>query len=43
MIVAQNCHDTKTVLDYNSCLKLKLQELPDNYLWMDDAKTGMYP
>ncbi|GGA14520.1 group II intron reverse transcriptase/maturase [Okeania sp. KiyG1] len=33
------CHDTKTALDKKTYAKPKLQDLPEDYLWVDDMLT----
>ena len=35
-LLHRHCHDTKTVLDNKTYTKPKLQDLPDEYLWVND-------
>ena len=35
-LLHRHCHDTKTALDNKTYTKPKLQELPDEYLWVND-------
>ncbi|MCL2937505.1 MAG: HNH endonuclease [Trichodesmium sp. St16_bin2-tuft] len=42
-LLHKHCYESKAALDNNSYPKLKLQDLPDDYLWMDDTRTGMFP
>ena len=35
-LLHRHCHDTKTALDNKTYPKPKLQDLPDNYLWVGD-------
>ena len=35
-LLHRHCHDSKTALDNKTYLKPKLQDLPDEYLWVND-------
>nr|WP_293143517.1 group II intron reverse transcriptase/maturase [Okeania sp. SIO3I5] len=35
-LLHRHCHDTKTVKDKKTYPKFKPQDLPDNYIWIDD-------
>ena len=35
-LLHRHCHDTKTALDNKTYTKPKLQDLPDDYLWVND-------
>ncbi|WP_293163520.1 group II intron reverse transcriptase/maturase [Okeania sp. SIO2C9] len=35
-LLHRHCHDTKTALDKKTYAKPKLQDLPEDYLWVDD-------
>ena len=35
-LLHRHCHDTKTALDNKTYAKPKLQDLPDEYLWVND-------
>ncbi|WP_363269555.1 group II intron reverse transcriptase/maturase [Okeania sp. SIO2B3] len=35
-LLHRHCHDTKTALDQKTYAEPKLQDLPDDYLWVDD-------
>ncbi|WP_287242410.1 MULTISPECIES: group II intron reverse transcriptase/maturase [unclassified Okeania] len=38
-LLHRHCHDTKTALDKKTYAELKLQDLPEDYLWVDDMLT----
>ncbi|NEQ38803.1 MAG: group II intron reverse transcriptase/maturase [Okeania sp. SIO3I5] len=38
-LLHRHCHDTKTVKDKKTYPKFKPQDLPDNYIWIDDMLT----
>ncbi|MCL2930630.1 MAG: HNH endonuclease [Trichodesmium sp. MAG_R01] len=38
-LLHRHCHDSKTALDVKAYLKFKSQDLPDNYLWINDMLT----
>ncbi|WP_365673364.1 HNH endonuclease signature motif containing protein [Okeania sp. SIO3I5] len=35
-LLHRHCHDTKTALDKKTYPKLKLQDLPEGYIWVND-------
>ena len=35
-LLHRHCHDSKTALDKKTYPKFKLQDLPENYIWIDD-------
>ncbi|MGB3508180.1 MAG: group II intron reverse transcriptase/maturase [Microcoleaceae cyanobacterium] len=38
-LLHRHCHDTKTALDNKTYQKPKLQDLPENFIWVDDMLT----
>ncbi|OZH54538.1 hypothetical protein AFK68_10295, partial [Hydrocoleum sp. CS-953] len=38
-LLHRHCHDTKTVKDKKTYPKFRPQDLPDNYIWIDDMLT----
>ncbi|MCL2931544.1 MAG: group II intron reverse transcriptase/maturase [Trichodesmium sp. MAG_R03] len=38
-LLHRHCHDSKTALDVKAYPKFKSQDLPDNYLWINDMLT----
>ena len=38
-LLHRHCHDSKTALDVKAYQKFKSQDLPDNYLWINDMLT----
>ncbi len=38
-LLHRHCHDTKTALDKKTYPKFKPQDLPENYMWIDDMLT----
>ncbi|NES07973.1 MAG: group II intron reverse transcriptase/maturase [Okeania sp. SIO2F4] len=38
-LLHRHCHDTKTALDNKTYPKFKPQDLPENYIWIDDMLT----
>ena len=38
-LLHKHCYESKAALDNNSYPKLKLQDLPDEYLWVNDMLT----
>ena len=39
-LLHRHCHDTKTALDNKTYTRPKLQDLPDEYLWVNDIMSG---
>ncbi|NEQ78497.1 MAG: group II intron reverse transcriptase/maturase [Okeania sp. SIO2C9] len=40
-LLHRHCHDSKTASDKKTYPKFKLQDLPENYIWIDDMLTLM--
>ncbi|WP_293144194.1 reverse transcriptase domain-containing protein, partial [Okeania sp. SIO3I5] len=38
-LLHRHCHDSKTVKDKKTYPKFRLQDLPENYIWIDDMLT----
>ena len=38
-LLHRHCHDSKTALDKKAYPKFRAQDLPKNYIWIDDMLT----